>query len=222
MLLSVSAGLLLRSFVRVTDVDPGVRTAHILTMNVSLPEVKYDTPLKRANFYKNLIDRLDTLPGVRSAGAVMFLPLRVSILSFRIGVNSFTIEGRPPVSEDQQPQADYRTATPGYFDTMGIALRQGRLFDQHDDLDAKRVAIVNEAMVRKHFPHENPLGRHIVMGTPLEIVGVVADAKLYGLDAPVEPAIYVPHAQRRRFAMAMVVRTAGDPAAWLPPCAARS
>jgi putative ABC transport system permease protein len=210
----VSAGLLLRSFLRVTDVNPGVRTANILTMNVSLPDVKYDTPLKRAAFYKNLIERLDTLPGVRSAGAVTYLPLRVSILSFRIGVNSFVIEGRPPVSQDQQPQADYRTATPDYFNTMGIGLRQGRLFDQHDDLDTKRVALVNEAMVRKHFAHENPLGQHIVMGQPMEIVGVVADAKLYGLDAPVEPAVYVPHAQHTgESSVAVVVRTEGDPAA---------
>ena len=213
-LLSVSAGLLLRSFVRVTEVNAGVRTANILTMNVSLPEVKYDTELKRATFYKNLIERLDTLPGVRSAGAVVFLPLRVSILSFRIWVNSFVIEGRPPVPQDQQPQADYRPATPGYFNTMGIALRQGRLFDQHDDQDAKRVVLVNEAMVRKHFAHENPLGQHIVMGKPMEIVGVVADAKLYGLDAPVEPAVYVPHAQHSgESSMAVVVRTEGDPAA---------
>jgi len=213
-LLSVSAGLLLRSFERVTAVDPGVRTANILTMNVSLPEVKYDTPLKRATFYKDLIERLDTLPGVRSAGAVLFLPLRVSMLSFRIGVNGFTIEGRPPVPQDQEPEADYRTATPDYFNTMGIALRQGRLFDQHDDQDAKRVALVNEAMVRKHFAHENPLGKHILMGKAIEIVGVVADAKLYGLDAPVEPAIYVPLAQQPgNLAMAVVVRTEGDPAA---------
>jgi putative ABC transport system permease protein len=215
-LLSVSAGLLLRSFMRVTDVNPGLRTDHILTMNLSLPEVKYDTPLKRANFYKNLIECLDALPGVRSAGAVMFLPLRVSLLSFRVGVNSFAIEGRPPVSQDQQPLADFRMATPGYFNTMGIALRQGRLFDQHDDLDAKRVALVNEAMVRKQFPRENPLGKRIVMGQPLEIVGVVADAKLYGLDAPVEPAIYVPHMQRPSDSMGVVVRTAGDPAAMAP------
>ncbi len=103
-------------------------------------------------------------------------------------------------------------ATPGYFTAMGIALRQGRLFDQHDDLDAKRVALVNEAMVRKHFAHENPLGRRIVMGgKPLEIVGVVADAKLYGLDAPVEPAIYMPHMQRPSDSMGVVVRTEGDP-----------
>ena len=213
-LLSVSAGLLLRSFARVTAVDPGVRTDHLLTMNVSLPQAIYDTPLKRSTFYKNLIERLDALPGVRSAGAVLYLPLRVSILSFRIGVNSFIIEGRPPVTEDQQPQADYRTVTPGYFTTMGIALRQGRLFDQHDEQDAKRVVLVNEAMVRKHFPHENPLGRRIVMGTPLEIVGVVADAKLYGLDAPVEPAVYLPQAQHPGdSSMAIVVRTVGDPAA---------
>ncbi len=211
-LLSVSAGLLLRSFARVMEVDPGVRTADVLTMNLSLPMAKYDTPLKRATFYKDLMERLETLPGVRSTGAVMFLPLRVSILSFRIGVNGFTIQGRPPVPADQRPLADYRLATPGYFNTMGIALRQGRLFDQHDDLAARRVALVNEAMVRKHFAHENPLGQHIVMGTPAEIVGVVADAKLYGLDAPVEPAIYVPHMQHPGESMGVAVRTAVDPA----------
>ncbi len=123
-LLSVSAGLLVRSFARVMGVDPGLRTENILTMSLSLPQVKYDTPVKRTNFYKNLTERLETLPGVRSAGAVTFLPLRVSILSFRVGVNSFTIEGRPPVTADRQPQADFRMATPGYFNTMGIALAE--------------------------------------------------------------------------------------------------
>jgi len=112
-----------------------VRVANVLTMNLSLPSVKYDTPVKRANFFKDLTERLDTLPGVRSAGAVVFLPLRVSILSFRIGVNTFRIEGRPPVAAGQELQSDYRMVTPGYFNTMGIALRQGRLFDQHDDRD---------------------------------------------------------------------------------------
>jgi putative ABC transport system permease protein len=216
-LLSISAGLLLRSFVRVTEIDPGVRTANILTLMISLPETKYNTPRKRSDFYKNLMDRLEALPGVRSAGAVMILPLRVSILSFRIGVNGFDIEGRPPVAKDKQPLADYRTATPGYFNTMGIALRRGRLFDRHDDQDAKHVVVVNEAMVRKQFPHENPLGRHILMGERLEIVGVVADAKLYGLDAPIEPAVYVPLMQNPGvFREAIVVRTEGDPAAMAP------
>jgi putative ABC transport system permease protein len=213
-LLSVSAGLLLRSFGRVTAVDPGVRVAHVLTMSLSLPEVKYDTPVKRANFYRDLTERLQSLPGVRSAGAVLFLPLRVSILSFRIGVNRFQIQGRQPVPQSQEPMADYRMATPGYFDTIGIALRKGRLFDQHDDLDAKRVALINEAMVGKHFPRENPLGQHITTGgTSMEIVGVVADAKLYGLDAPIEPAIYVPHMQHPSGSMGLAVQTGGDPAA---------
>jgi predicted permease len=213
-LLSVSAGLLLRSFGRVAGVNPGVRVAHVLTMTLSLPDVKYDTPVKRANFYKNLTERVQALPGVRSAGAVLFLPLRVSILSFRVGVNSFQIEGRPPLPQGQEPNADYRIATPGYFNTMGIALRQGRLFDQHDDLDAKSVALINEAMVREHFPHENPLGRRIISGgRPMEIVGVVADAKLYGLDSPIEPAIYVPHMQHPSQSMGLAVRTDGDPAA---------
>jgi len=213
-LLSVSAGLLLRSFERVMAVNPGVRVSHILTMALSLSDAKYDSPVKRANFYKDLTERLEALPGVRSAGAVLFLPLRVSLLSFRIGVNSFRIEGRPPVAQGQEPMADYRMATPGYFDTMGIALRQGRLFDQHDHLDAKFVALVNEAMVRRHFPQENPLGRHIVTGgRPMEIVGVVADAKLYGLDAPIEPAIYVPHMQHPGQSMGLAIRTDGDPAA---------
>ena len=213
-LLSVSAGLLLRSFIRVATVDPGVRTANVLTMNVTLTDAKYDTPLKRATFFKDVVERLDALPGVRSAGVVMFLPLRVSILSFRIGVTRFTIQGRPPVPEDQQPLADYRPATPGYFKTIGIALRQGRLFDQHDDAAAKPVVLVNEALVRKYFANENPLGHQILQfGRKREIVGVVADAKLYGLDAPVEPAIYVPQAQEPSEFMALVVHTEGDPAA---------
>ena len=213
-LLSVSAGLLLRSFVRVAAVNPGVRVAHILTMNLSLPTVKYDTPAKRASFYRDLTERLESLPGVRSAGAVMFLPLRVSLLSFRIGVSGFQIQGRPPVSPGQDPMADYRIATPGYFNTIGIGLRQGRLFDQHDDLDAKRVALINQAMASRYFPGENPLGQHLATGgASMEIVGVVADAKLYGLDAPIEPAIYVPHRQHPGESMGLAVHTRGDPAA---------
>jgi len=213
-LLSVSAGLLLRSFMRVAAVSPGVRVANILTMTLNLPDAKYDTRLKRADFFKNLIERVESLPGVRSAGASIFLPLRVSILSFRVGVNSFEIEGAPAVLPGQEPTADYRMVTPHYFSTMGIPLRKGRVFDQHDDIGSKWVAIVNEALVRKHFPNQDPLGRRIrVAGQLSEIVGVVADAKLYGLDSPVEPAIYTAHRQHPSTSMALAVRTEGDPAA---------
>lgn len=213
-LLSVSAGLLLRSFARVVAVDPGVRISHVLTLAMSLTDAKYDTNVKRANFYKDLTDRLQHVPGVRSVGGSLFLPLRVSVLSFRIGVNGFQIEGRPPVPQGQEANADYRIVTPGYFNTLGIALRQGRLFDDHDNLDAKFVLIVNEAMVRKHFPHENPLGRRIsTAGRLMEVVGVVADAKLYGLDDLIEPAIYVPHMQHPSESMGLAIQTIGDPAA---------
>ena len=213
-LLSLSAGLLMRSFVRVMSVNPGLRTENILTMNISLPEVKYPTEQQRLTFFKTLIERLQALPGVRSAGAVQFLPLRVSILSFRIGVAGFEIQGHPVLPENEELLADYRPVTDGYFNTLGIALRQGRLFDEHDTLESKQVVIVNEAMVRRHFANENPIGQVIVTGhTPREIVGVVADAKLYGLDAPVEPAIYAVHTQQPNFDMGLVVRTEGDPAA---------
>jgi putative ABC transport system permease protein len=213
-LLSVSAGLLLRSFGRVVAVDPGVRVAGVLTMTLSLPDAKYDTWVKRGNFYKELLSRVETIPGVMSAGAVMFLPLRVSVLSFRIGVNSFHIEGTPQAPPGQEPNADYRIATPGYFNAIGIGLRQGRMFDGHDDFTAKRVAVVNEAMVRKHFPDGRVLGKRIESaGSTSEIVGVVADAKLYGLDSPTEPAIYVPHLQHPAVSMGLAVRTDGDPAA---------
>ena len=213
-LLSVSAGLLMRSFVRVMSVNPGLHTENILTMNISLPEVKYPTPQQRLTFFKTLMERLQALPGVRSAGAVQFLPLRVSILSFRIGVSGFQIQGHPVLPENEELLADYRPVTDRYFNTLGIALRQGRLFDEHDTLESKRVVIVNDAMVRRHFVNENPIGKVIVTGhTPMEIVGVVADAKLYGLDAPVEPAIYAVHTQQPNFDMGLVVRTQGDPAA---------
>ena len=216
-LLSVSAGLLLRSFERVATVKPGVRVAGVLTMTLSLPDVKYDTAVKRGQFYKSLMEQLESVRGVRSAGAVFFLPLRVSLLSFRVGVNNFQLEGQPAFPSGQEPVADYRMATPGYFQTVGIALRQGRLFDPHDDLNTKRVALVNEAMVRKHFPDRNPIGQRLVTGgQTLEIVGVVGDAKLYGLDAPIEPAIYVPHLQQPAGSMGVVVRTDADPAVMMP------
>ena len=147
------------------NVNPGLRTENILTMNLSLPDVRYPTPQQRLTFYKTLVERLEAVPGVRSAGAVQFLPLRVSILSFRIGVTRFQIQGHAPVPEDQQPIADFRSATAGYFNTMGVALRQGRLFDQRDNLDSKRVVIVNEAMVRRHFANEDPLGQQILFGS---------------------------------------------------------
>ena len=146
----------------------------------------------------------------------MFLPLRVSILSFRIGVNSFVIQGRPPVPQDQRPLADSRIATPGYFSTMGIALRQGRLLDAHDDLNAKRVALVNEAMVRKHFRPRKPARAAPRDGRADRNRGRGGGCQNVRPGRPGRARLYVPHMQHPAVSMGVAVRTAGDPVGMAP------
>ncbi len=214
LVLAVGSGLLARSFARLMAVDPGLRTANVLTMQLSLPAAKYDEP-KRAEFFKNLTARLETLPGVRSADAVNVLPLRGGLLDMRIWFSGFQVEGAPEPPRGQGPAADIRRVTPGYFATLGIPLRQGRFFTDRDDTRTRPLAIINETLARRHFPRENPLGRRLRLGgVSREIVGVVGDAKLYGLDKPIEPAIYAPQAQWPSAVMCLVVRTQGDPSAW--------
>jgi len=214
LVLAVGAGLLARSFARLMAVDPGLRAANVLSMQLSLPEANYDEP-RCGSFFKNLIERLEALPGVRSAAAVNVRPLRGGLLDMPIWVSGFQVEGAPEAPRGQEPWADIRRATPGYFSTLGIPLRQGRFFTDRDDRRASPVALVNEALVRRHFPGESPLGRRLrLAGQSREIVGVVADVKLYGLDKPTGPAIYAPHAQWPSRIMCLVVRTQGDPAAW--------
>ena len=214
LVLAVASGLLARSFARLMAVDPGLRTDHVLTMQLSLPGAKYGEP-KRAEFFKNLTARLETLPGVRSAAAVNVLPLRGGLLDLRIWFSGFQVEGAPEAPRGQEPAADIRRVTPGYFVTLGVPLRQGRFFTDRDDSRARPVALINEILARRHFPRENPLGRRVRLGNvSREIVGVVADVKLYGLDKPTEPAIYAPQAQWPSAVMSLVVRTHGDPAAW--------
>jgi len=189
-------------------------TANVLTMQLSLPGAKYDEP-KRAEFFKNLTARLETLPGVRSADAVNVLPLRGGLLDLRVWFSSFQIEGAPAAPRGQEPMADIRRVTPGYFATLNIPLRQGRFFTERDDNRTHPLATINETLARRHFPRTNPLGRRVRLGNvSMEIVGVVGDVKMYGLDKPTEPAIYAPQAQWPSAVMCLVVRTQGDPAAW--------
>jgi putative ABC transport system permease protein len=214
LVLAVAAGLLTRSFARLMAVDPGLRTSNVLTMQLSLPAAKYDKP-KRAEFFRTLTARLETLPGVVSADAVNVLPLRGGLLDMRIWFSGFRVEGAAEPPRGQEPAADIRRITPGYFSTLGIPLRQGRFFTGQDDTRNRRVAIINETLARRHFPGENPLGRRLRFeDASWEIVGVVGDVKLYGLDKPIEPAIYAPQAQWPSSVMCLVVRTQGDPGAW--------
>jgi putative ABC transport system permease protein len=216
LVLSVAAGLLVRSFVRLLAVDPGLRTKGVLTMQLTLPWGRYTDGPKRAEFFKSLTQRIEALPGVRSAGAIQVLPFRGNLLNSRVSVWPFQVEGGAPLRAGQEPVADARIVTPGFFSTMGIPLVQGRYFNEHDSAGMPGVVIVNEAMARKHLPGVNPIGQRLRLppdGPAREIVGVVGDVKLYALDWRVEPALYVPHAQRPHDVMSLVVHTEQDPLA---------
>jgi putative ABC transport system permease protein len=217
-LLLAGAGLFLRSFYRLTKVNPGFETAQVLTADLALPFARYDTNAKRAAFYQELTPRLAALPGVQSAGVVSDLPLS--------GMNadrSYTHDGVPP---DQQrlspPNADYRHCSPQYFNAIGIPLMRGRAFTEQDASGAQPVAIVNETLARRTWPNEDAVGKRIAFFAPqgLEpwriIVGVVGDVKHRGLNLETRSEIYVPHAQAPAGAMTLVLRAAGDPLALIP------
>jgi putative ABC transport system permease protein len=213
LVLAVAAGLLSHSFVRLMSVDPGLRTKDLLTMQLNLPVERYGDPDKRARFYRDVVDRVQALPGVESAGAIEFLPFRQTFLNSRLSLWRYHVLGEPPVRAGHEPVADFRVITPGFFSTMAIPLDSGRDFDRRDTGSTAPVIIVNETMVRRHFGGGNGIGKRIEvpLGTPREIVGVAADVKLYGLDKEVEPAIFVPHAQWAANMMSLVVHSRSDP-----------
>lgn len=212
LILLVTAGLLLRSFHRLLQVDPGFSPEHVLTFNFDLPEAKYNTD-QQIRFYSDLLPRLKALPGVTSAGGMAPLPLSGD--NFII---SFQIEGRP-VPASEEPSADTRFASPDLFRTLGIPLISGRDFNEHDDMKSTRVMIVNEAFANRFFPNENPLGKRITPGLrehgaqiTREIIGVVGNVKHKALSAEVTPEYYLPYSQTPGSNMIICLRTSGDPA----------
>jgi predicted permease len=213
--LLVGAGLLLKSFVRLLEVDPGFRFERRLAFELQLPDSDYGDDARKDAFYRSLLERLDALPGVLSAGAVTGLPL--SGTNFLI---SFDVEGRPPARPGQSVAMQVRIATPEYFETMGIPLRRGRLFSDADRAAAPQVVLLSEPAVRRFFPGEDPLGKRIDLGWTRghsetrvggEVVGIVGGVKQGGLADPFEPEIYVPHAQVPLGWLSVVLRVDGDP-----------
>jgi putative ABC transport system permease protein len=210
--LLVGAGLLIQSLWRLRQVSPGFSSQNVLTFVVGVPEAKYPTD-KQAQFYRNLVGRIESLPGVVAASAVIPLPLSGDRFSI-----SFETEGRP-VAKGDQPSADFFVIGANYFKTLGISQLKGRDFTERDDNNAPGVIIVNQAFARKFFPNEDAIGKHIkpgistYEGDPLmrEIVGVVADVKNRNLNSAVEPAYFVPEAQVPFNQMTLVVRTTNDP-----------
>jgi predicted permease len=208
--LLVGAGLLVRSFARLTRVHPGFDASQLLTMETQLSQSRYPNKTQRLQFYQALLDEVRNLPNVESAEAINILPLNNDGNGW-----SFDLEGAEPLPPGRYRQAEYQLVTPGYFQTMRIPLRQGRHLTPADD-GQHQVAMVNEAFVRRHLPGVNPLGRRISHHTGqtnwLEIVGVVADVKDFGLGRKTRPAIYQPFTQKCSHLMTLVIRTRGEPA----------
>src|SRR5262245_16183169 len=212
--LLAGAGLLIRSFWRLQQVDPGFNTENVLTLRVTLPRSRYPDATQAVSFFDRLQERLAALPGVASASAT------TDIVPRRLATSTgFSIENRPRDPSEMALELPFDRIQPNYFQTMGIQLLKGRAFTAQDGRDNPRVAIVNETFVKRYFPNDNPLGKRFTFGDArpdaqwMTIVGVVHDTKRQGLDQPVRIESWMPLAQRPAGSMMMVMRTTGDPLA---------
>ncbi|MDQ2825068.1 MAG: ABC transporter permease [Verrucomicrobiota bacterium] len=214
LVLLTSAGLLMKSFVRLQNVNPGFDPHHVLTMEVSLPKLQYPDDKAVVQFSDEAQRRIAMLPGVQAVGLTTILPLA--------GTNSdssFAIEGRPNDRNTPSPDEEKREVSPDYFRAIGIPLVKGRFFTQADKADAPLVIIINQAFAKKFWPNEEAVGKRIVMGgmSPdpkwITIVGIVGDIRHAALDAEPKPEMYVPFAQDPYKAMILTVRSVQDPRA---------
>jgi predicted permease len=214
--LLAGAGLLVKSFFKLLQVDPGFRAESAVAMEMTPPESEgEDSARRRASFYQQLIERAGALPGVTAIGGVNGLPMTGE------GNNGqFLIDDNPAL----KGYGEFRVASPGYFDAMGIRLLRGRLFDQTDGPGSPQVALITETLARRHFPNEDPLGHTIQYGNMdgddhlLRIVGVVGDVRENGLEEKIETTVYVHYLQRPRqsWNFAVVVRARAEPESLIP------
>jgi putative ABC transport system permease protein len=211
LVLLTGAGLLVRTFIKLTSVDLGIESKNVLTMGVSLPQYKYGSVLQQAIFYRDLMQKIESVPGVNAAGAegggsnVFFQP-----------------QGQPPAAPGREPTASYKIVTPHFLKAMGTRLTLGREFTERDNEGAKPVALISETVARRYWPHSNPLGSHLTVlarvysgensGSlrPLEIIGVVNDVRNDDLWKP-EAAVYVPFEQNPTPRVFLAVRTGVPP-----------
>jgi putative ABC transport system permease protein len=206
-LLLVAAGLTLRSFQRVLEQPAGFLVNRSVSVQITLPAARYRSDEAYLSAFERLEQGLRTLPGVRAVGATSHLPL-----SGRDGRRGVGIEGREP-TPDAPTRAHPRSVTPGYFQAIGITLLSGRPFTASDTATSPRVVIVNDTMARRYWPGTSPVGRRIRLAgieSWIEVVGVIADVKHWGLDAPVNPEMYFPVQQSLSSTMTFVVSTGGD------------
>jgi len=218
MVLLAGAGLLLRSFERLSQVSPGFSADHILVANIVRSPSAYRDPNIRLGFFDRLFEQVSAIPGVRSVGGVSFLPVTGTGSALH-----FNIQGRPPRSPEEYTISGYRVASAGYFKTLGVRLLAGRWLEDRDREQAPDVVLVNSSFVKTYFPNQSALGQHIQVGAIpdssvpwMEVVGVVGDVK-QSLATESSTEMYVPYRQADRvlpvFAISLVVRTVGDPLA---------
>lgn len=215
LVLLVGAGLLVKTFWKLRNVDPGFSSDHLLTMRVELPESRYKEVEPQTRFRTQALANINSLPGTKGA-MVSELPLSGDSLN-----HDFVIEGRPPIAPGDEPSLETRSVMGDYFHVMGMPLKSGRDLQAQDfDPNAPLVGIANDEMVKQFFPNENPLGRRVRWARNpvvewIEIVGVVGNVKHFGLDLPEQPALYSPYTQINSWKrwMTFAVRTQADPAA---------
>ena len=211
MVLLVGAGLLIRSFVRLNHVNGGFDPHNVLTMNLALPPARYPQGPQMAAFYDELVKKVSAMPGVESAAVCSALPVRP------VRFSPVLVEGQPEVPLAARPVLAIQMVSPAYFRTLHVALRQGRGFADADNATAPLVAVVNETLVRRYWPHDNAIGKHLLLGRmakPAEVVGVAGDVSNLSLVAAPEAEVYLSFPQRPWASMNLIVRTAGDPHNW--------
>ena len=208
------AGLMIKSVARLNGVDPGLTPHHVLTMGIALPQPDTYGPPVRTTFCDDVQREVGALPGVISVAAISHLPLS--------GANagrSFTIEGRPAPSATEGPSASYRLTCPGYFKTLGIPIVRGRDFTPADSLNAAGAVILNETIVSRYWPDQDPIGQRLKIGPPgsenpwMTIVGVTKDVRHFGLDSDARREMFRPYSQAVWPTMTITVRTATEPLA---------
>ena len=208
MVLLVAAGLLLRSFSNLVSMSPGFDATHIVKADISLPQFQYAKPQQWAAFSSELLERMQSEPGMSDAAFVVPVPIGQGKINL-----GFEIVGSPPLSAGSSRLADYVSVSPEYFRVMSIRLLAGREFNAHDVMSSPRVTLISDALARRYFPNQDPLGKRLIFGFPLdsvgarEIVGIVADVRDMDLGQSPEPMMYVPFAQGPFWGGALVVKS---------------
>ncbi len=211
--LLVGAGLMLRSFAAMREVDPGFDPHHVLTMRMQLPRAKYPDDAARTRFFREVTTRIANLPGMEAVGAVSYLPMA------GLGAGTdFTIEGQPPSPPGQEKVTAVTVCDDGFFRALKIPLLRGRLFSAEEMAQKRDVVLINQAFARQYFPNENPIGRRVTIemndpSVPTEIIGIVGDTQAVDLVTPAKPEAFWPHPQLAYNLMTLTVRTTGDPLA---------